>query len=42
MLLASPGGKVQRFQLKQRHLIAVVGTWAAAMALFFALGFALR
>jgi hypothetical protein len=40
MLLANPGGKVRRFQITQRHMVIVAGVWVVALALFFALGFA--
>ena len=39
MLLANPGGKVRRFELKQRHLLTVSGLWLLALAAFFSLGF---
>lgn len=39
MLLSSPGGKVRRFELKQRHLLTVCGLWLLALAAFFSLGF---
>ena len=39
MLLTAPGGKVRRFELKQRHLVGLSCVWLLAMALFFSLGF---
>ena len=39
MLLSSPGGKVRRFELKQRHLLTVSSLWLLALAAFFSLGF---
>jgi hypothetical protein len=39
MLLASPGGKVRRFQITQRHLLVVGGLWLLALTGFFSLGF---
>ena len=39
MLLSSPGGKVRRFELKQRHLLTVSCLWLLALAAFFSLGF---
>jgi hypothetical protein len=39
MLLSSPGGRSQRFQIKQRHVLGVAGAWLFAMLLFFCLGF---
>lgn len=40
MLLSNPGGRSQRFQIKQHHVIGVIAAWAFAMLLAFWLGFA--
>ena len=39
MLLSNPGGKVRRFELKQRHLLTLSCLWLLALAAFFSLGF---
>jgi hypothetical protein len=39
MLLTRPGGKVRRFELKQRHLVGLSCVWLLALVLFFSLGF---